>query len=381
MNQPLTFDLLKTDPSGARRGRMTTAHGVIETPIFMPVGTAAAMKALTPAQVGEAGAQIILSNAYHLENQPGSELIEKLGGIHKFMNWNGPILTDSGGYQVFSLDKKTVHEDGVTFRYSKGGQEVKLNPELSMAIQNRLGADIIMAFDECVEFPTTHTYARESLERTLRWAKRCKAAHQNPNQALFGISQGALYEDLRKRSFEGLIELDFPGYAIGGLSVGEGLEHMKRALDFTTPLMPVEKPRYLMGIGLPEDIIEAIERGIDMMDCVIPTKFARSGVLFTHVGRIRVTDTKFRRDKFPVDTNCDCYCCKNYSRAYLHHLFAGNEILGATLTSIHNVHFYMNLTAKIRDAIEQGEFLKFKGEFLETYQRAEGKKQKSSRPR
>ncbi|MDT8446785.1 MAG: tRNA guanosine(34) transglycosylase Tgt [bacterium] len=382
MTQPLRFNLHQTDPSGARRGEIVTARGTVQTPIFMPVGTAAAMKALTPAQLKDCGAQIVLSNAYHLENQPGSELIEKLGGLHEFMKWDGPMLTDSGGYQVFSLKKKTVEEEGVTFAYALEGKPVRLSPEISMMIQNRLGADIIMAFDECVEFPTTYGYAKESLERTLRWAKRSKEAHNNPAQALFGISQGALWEDLRQRSMEGLIELDFPGYAIGGLSVGEGLEHMKNALDFTTPLMPADKPRYLMGIGLPEDILEAVERGIDMMDCVIPTKFARSGVLFTHVGRLRVTNGEFRRDKFPVDTNCECYCCQNFSRAYLHHLFAANEILGATLTSIHNVHFYMTLSTKMQQAIEQGRFGAFKADFLETYQRAEKKQAaKGSRPK
>ena len=380
MTSPFGFKLENTDPSGARLGTLTTARGQVTTPIFMPVGTAAAMKAMTPAQLKEVGAGIVLSNAYHLENQPGSELIEKLGGLHRFMAWEGPMLTDSGGYQVFSLDKKTVKEDGVVFQYSKEGKAVQLTPESSMAIQNRLGADIIMAFDECVEYPTTYEYAKASLERTLRWAKRCKEAHKNPAQALFGISQGGLWEDLRRRSFAGLMDLDFPGYAIGGLSVGEWLDNMKRTLDFTTPLMPTEKPRYLMGIGLPEDILEAVERGIDMMDCVIPTKFARSGVLFTSVGKLRISNGEYKKDKFPADTSCDCYTCKNFSRAYLHHLFASNEILASTLASIHNVRFYMNLSFGMQKAIAKGEFAQFKAEFLRLYLRREDKAP-ASRPK
>jgi len=373
---PLKFSLDNTDPSGARRGRFTTPHGVVETPIFMPVGTAAAMKAVTPAQMKELGCQILLSNAYHLEHQPGSDLITRFGGLHQFMGWDGPILTDSGGYQVFSLPVKQLDEEGVTFSYQKGGTPFRLTPAKSMEIQGRLGADIIMAFDECVEFPTTHAYAKEALERTLRWARQCKTSHKNPQQALFGISQGALFEDLRKDGINALIDIDFPGYAIGGLSVGEGLEKMKTALDFITPLMPGDKPRYLMGIGLPEDILAAIERGIDMMDCVIPTKFARSGMLFTNMGKLRVTNGEFKKDKFPPDINCQCYCCKNFSRGYLHHLFAANEILASTLTSIHNLHFYLDLVARARQAIEQNRFAPFQTEFLEQYNRKANKKGK-----
>ena len=373
------FELIATDPSGARRGEFTTPHGKVQTPIFMPVGTAAAMKALTPIQLKDSGAQIMLSNAYHLTNQPGADLIEKLGGLHKFMAWDGPILTDSGGYQVFSLPNRKVDEEGVTFSYHKGGKPVRLTPESSMRIQEQLGADIIMAFDECVEFPTTHAYAKEALERTTKWARICKSVHRREDQALFGISQGALFNDLRKQSLEELQEIGFPGYAIGGLSVGEGLENMNKALEFTTPLMPQDKPRYLMGIGLPEDIIAAIERGIDMMDCVIPTKFARSGVLFTHVGRIRVTNSEFKKDKFPPDTNCGCYTCQNFSRAYLHHLFTANEVLSATLTSIHNVHFYMNLVKKAQEAIEERRFASFKDDFLYQYSRSDRKKAKKKK--
>ncbi len=371
------FHLTHTDPSGARRGEFTTPHGKVQTPIFMPVGTAAAMKAITPAQLSEAGGQILLANAYHLANRPGPDLIEKLGGLHGFMGWEGPILTDSGGYQVFSLKTRQVDEEGVTFSYHKGGAPARLTPSSSMNIQERLGADIIMAFDECVEFPTTHAYAKEALKRTTKWAKICKSVHQRKDQALFGISQGALFEDLRKQSLAELQEIDFPGYAIGGLSVGEGLDNMNRALDFITPLMPMDKPRYLMGIGLPEDMLEAIERGVDMMDCVIPTKFARSGVLFTHAGRIRVTNGEFRKDKFPPDTHCRCYTCSHFSRAYLHHLFAANEVLSATLTSIHNLHFYLGLMRQARTAIEEGRYLSFKADFYALYFRKERKKSPS----
>lgn len=383
MTQPMTttdsfhFTLSETDPCGARRGAFITPHGTVETPIFMPVGTAAAMKAMTMAQLKDTGAQIVLSNAYHLNNQPGSDLVAKLGGLHKFMAWDGPILTDSGGFQVFSLPGRKVDDQGVTFRYSKESKPIVLTPEISMRIQNDLGADIIMAFDECVEYPTTYQYAKSALERTIKWAKRCKQAHTNPGQALFGISQGALFEDLRLEGIKSLVDLDFPGYALGGLSVGEGIENMKTVLDFAAPRLPDNKPRYVMGIGLPEDILEAVERGIDMMDCVIPTKYARSGALFTSCGRIRISNREFRNDKFPVDTSCDCYTCRNFSRAYLNHLFTANEILGATLTSIHNVQFFLNLMKGIRAAIQQKRFLNFKSDFLDLYQRKERKKGKT----
>lgn len=370
------YELLGQDSSGARLGEITTPHGMIKTPIFMPVGTAGAMKAMTMEQLKATGAQIVLSNAYHLQNQPGSEMVEKHGGLHKFMAWDGPILTDSGGFQVFSLPGKKVDDDGVTFRYSKNNETVRLTPEVSIQIQNRLGADIIMAFDECVEYPATYDYAKSSLKRTLSWAKRCKAFHKNDNQALFGISQGAMFEDLRKEGIKALIDMDFPGYALGGLSVGEGIDIMKKALDFCSPVLPKDKPRYVMGIGLPEDILEAVERGIDMMDCVIPTKYARSGTLFTNWGKVRITNREFKNDMFPVDTACTCYTCSNFTRAYLYHLFASNEILGAMLTSIHNVHFYLNLMERIRQSISENRFLKFKDEFLTVYSRKEKKQQK-----
>lgn len=378
-DKTFSFQVIQNDPSGARRGEITTPHGKIQTPIFMPVGTAAAMKAMTTKQLEETGAQIMLSNTYHLNLQPGADIVEKHGGLHQMMNWDKPILTDSGGFQVFSLPGKKVDEDGVTFKNQANGDTIRLTPEISMKIQNQLGADIIMAFDECVEFPTTHEYAKQSLAKTTRWAKICKETHAREDQALFGISQGSVFKDLRQEGLKPLIDLDLPGYAVGGVSVGEGLENMKKVLDFTTPLMPTDKPRYVMGIGLPEDILEAIERGVDMFDCVIPTKYARSGSLFTNVGRIRVTNKEFKKDMFPVDTNCDCYTCRNFTRAYLNHLFAANEVLSATLTSIHNVHFFLSLAERSRKAIEEGRFTTFKRDFLELYNRAENKKNKKGK--
>ena len=373
---PFSFQVLRSDSCGARAGRMATARGTIDTPVFMPVGTAAAVKAMTTAQLKETGTQIILSNAYHLANQPGAELIEKLGGLHRVMNWNGSILTDSGGFQVFSLPGRKVDDGGVTFQSTKRGKPIRLTPEISTKIQNRLGADIIMAFDECVAYPTTYEYAKQSLERTIDWLKRCKAAHGRDDQALFGISQGATFQELRQEGIKAMIDFDLPGYAIGGLSVGEGIENMKRALDYSVYLLPSGKPRYAMGIGTPEDILEAVERGVDMMDCIIPTKYARSATLFTHCGKLRVTNRKFRTDRFPIDTNCRCYTCRNFTRAYLHHLFASNEILGAILASVHNVSFYATLMENVRDAIKNGSYCKFKEEFLRLYLRRERKRRR-----
>ena len=372
--QNFSFSVTALDTSGARAGLIQTPHGPVNTPIFMPVGTAAAMKALTPLQLREIQASIILSNAYHLQNQPGAELIEKLGGIHKFMGWDSPILTDSGGFQVFSLPGRTVDDEGVTFQYRKNNKPVRLTPEKSMEIQNKVGADIIMAFDECVEFPASYEYVKESLARTLKWAKRCKKAHGRKDQALFGISQGGVHRDLRLEGISALIDIDFPGYALGGLSVGEGLDNMKQVLDFSMPLMPDNKPRYVMGIGLPEDILEAIERGVDMMDCIIPTRYARSATLFTNCGKLRLSSRKYRNDKFPIDTDCDCYTCQTFTRAYLHHLFVGNEILGSILASIHNVRFYLSIAGRAREAIQKNRFLAFKHDFLELYCRKEKKK-------
>ena len=367
-----TFDLLGKDPqTRARRGRLTTPHGTIETPIFMPVGTAAALKALTPAQVDEAGAQIVLANTYHLHLQPGEGLIEKAGGLHTFMHWSKPILTDSGGFQVFSLPNKRITDDGVYFKHEITKKEIFLGPREAMQIENALGADIIMAFDECIPYPATHDYARKSIGKTIRWAEQCLEHHRRDDQALFGIVQGSVYADLRKECAEALRGMNFPGYAIGGVSVGEGLELLKQVVDDTEPHLPEDKPRYLMGVGLPEDILESIERGMDMFDCVIPTRYARSATAFTSHGRIRLTNRNYRRDFYPVDPACDCYCCSNFSRAYLHHLFRANEVLSATLTAIHNIRFYLNMVAGARAAIERGEYSGFKCEFLGNYSRQE----------
>jgi queuine tRNA-ribosyltransferase len=362
------FELLHTDhETAARRGRLDTPHGVIETPIFMPVGTHAAMKAMTPNQVAEAGAQIILSNTYHLHLKPGEGLIQKAGGLHRFMGWNGPILTDSGGFQVFSLPKKRITETGVFFRHEVTGEEIFLGPHEAMTIQNALGSDIIMAFDECIPYPATHDYAAKSIRKTLAWAELCLKSHQRQDQALFGIVQGSVYEDLRRECAQALTALDFPGYAIGGVSVGEGLDLLKQVVEYTAPFLPQHKPRYLMGVGLPEDILESVERGIDMFDCVIPTRYARSATLFTTRGKIRLTHRRYRRDFFPVDASCDCYCCRNFTRAYLHHLYNANEILSAILAAIHNVHFYLKMMEGVRKAIEAGDFKAFKEDFLGRY--------------
>src|SRR6056297_977227 len=372
--QMFHFTLLAQDAqTRARRGRVTTPHGTIETPIFMPVGTHAALKAMSPAQVEETGAQIILSNTYHLHLRPGEGLISKAGGLHTFMNWHKPILTDSGGFQVFSLPKKKITDDGVFFRHEVSGQEIFLGPAEATRIQNELGADIAMAFDECIPYPSTHAYAAQSIKKTLRWAETCLRNHSRADQALFGIVQGSTFDDLRRDCAKALVEMDFPGYAVGGVSVGEGLELLKKVVDYTEPFLPEDKPRYLMGVGLPEDILASIERGMDMFDCVIPTRYARSATLFTRRGKIRLTNRRYRRDFFPVDPSCDCYCCSHFSRAYLHHLYSANEILSATLAAIHNVRFYLNMTAQARKAIEKNDFLGFKGEFLAEYLSGEAK--------
>jgi queuine tRNA-ribosyltransferase len=369
----MTFELLAKDQkTRARRGRVTTPHGVIETPIFMPVGTHGALKAMTPAQVDEAGAQIILSNTYHLHLKPGEGLVEKAGGLHRFMNWPKPILTDSGGFQVFSLPKKEITETGVFFKHEINGERIFLGPREATGIQNRLGADIIMAFDECIPYPATHDYASKSIRKTLRWAEECLNAHGREDQALFGIVQGSVYDDLRRDCAMSLKEMNFPGYAVGGVSVGEGLELLKKVVDYTEPFLPEDKPRYLMGVGLPEDILESIERGMDMFDCVIPTRYARSATLFTRRGKIRLTNKRYRRDFFPVDASCSCYCCSNFTRAYLHHLFNANEVLSATLAAIHNVRFYLDMVAGARLAIEANDYPSFKTDFLEEYLRDDG---------
>jgi len=360
------FELEHVDPSGARVGKITTPHGEIETPVFMPVGTHGTVKALTPEDLKANNSQIILSNTYHLLLSPGPGLIKKAGGLHKFMNWDGPILTDSGGFQVFSLQKKSIQEEGAEFKDQKGAK-VMLSPETSIQVQEDLGTDIIMAFDECIPYPATEKYVKESIDRTHRWLDRCIKTWTNPRQALFGIIQGSYYKNLRKECVEEVVSRDLPGYAIGGVSVGEGPELMEEVVSYTAPLMPKDKPRYVMGVGNPEDLLMIWEKGIDMSDCVIPTKFARGGTLFTNRGKIRIKHKNYKRDFFPIEPNCSCYTCKNYSRAYLKHLFDSNEILGTILATIHNVAFYNDLASRAREAIRANQFLKFKKEFLEGY--------------
>lgn len=372
----MQFELLKTDAGcAARLGLLSTSRGDVETPTFMPVGTQATVKSVTPEQVAESGARILLANAYHLHLRPGEEIVAAQGGLHRFMNWPHPIITDSGGYQVFSLPNVQVDDAGVRFRMEKGGQPVELTPEKAIAIQQKLGADVMMAFDECVSYPAPYEAAKTAMERTVGWARRCRESWTNPEQALFGIVQGSTYPDLRRECAERIAELELSGIAVGGLSVGEGLDTMREVLAFTVPHLPEDRPRYLMGVGLPEDILAAVELGIDMSDCVIPTKYARTGVIFTQVGRLRVMNNDYRKDRFPPDTACRCYTCENYTRAYLHHLFHAGEIFGQTLATIHNIAFYMNLMADIRQAIRGDRFPAFKAEFLERYLR-EGKKRR-----
>lgn len=368
----VTYELIKTDPrTKARRGRVMTPHGTIETPVFMPVGTAATVKAMRPEQVEETGAEIILSNTYHLYLRPGHEIVREAGGLHRFMNWNKSILTDSGGFQVFSLGAmRKISEEGVQFRSHIDGSKHMLTPEKSMEIQNALGSDIIMAFDECTPYPADRQYVKDSLERTTRWLKRCKDYHKNTEkQSLFGIMQGGMYADLRKQSAEEIVELDLPGYAIGGLSVGEPKPLMYEMLDGCVDYLPKEKPRYLMGVGSPDCLFEGVERGIDMFDCVLPTRIARHGMAMTSVGRVNIKNAKYERDFTALDPNCDCYTCRNYSRAYLRHLFKADEILSSMLMTNHNIHFLVNTMKNIRKSIEEDRFLEYKKEFYDSYGR------------
>ena len=354
----------------ARAGVFTTPHGDVHTPAFMPVGTHGAVKAMTPDQVRATGAEIVLGNTYHLALRPGEGLVEKLGGLHGFMRWSGPILTDSGGFQVFSLPNKEISDQGVRFKNEVTGDAMELTPERSIEIQNALGADVIMAFDECTPYPADEKLAATGVRRTLAWMQRCLHAHKRTDQALFGIVQGSVYEKLRRQCAEALVAMDLVGYAIGGVSVGEGHELLCRITEFSAPMLPAEKPRYLMGVGLPEDLVAAIGYGMDMFDCVIPTRFARSGVAFTVRGRIRLTNRRYRRDGYPIDVSCDCTACAGgFARAYLHHLFAANEILSAILVSIHNVRFYERLVQNARAAILAGRFEDWRREFLAEYVR------------
>ncbi|MDR0880255.1 MAG: tRNA guanosine(34) transglycosylase Tgt [Clostridioides sp.] len=368
--EPFKFELIKTcKQSGARLGRLHTPHGIIETPIFMPVGTQATVKSMTPEELKEIGSQIILSNTYHLYMRPGHELIKKAGGLHKFMNWDKPILTDSGGFQVFSLGPlRKIKEEGVEFRSHIDGSKHFLSPEKAVEIQNALGSDIMMAFDECAPYPADRDYVKKSLERTTRWLKRCKDAHNNTdNQALFGIIQGGMYKDLRTQSAKEITDIELPGYAIGGLSVGESKPLMYEILEHTTPLMPVNKPRYLMGVGSPDDLIEGVIRGVDMFDCVLPTRIARNGTAMTSQGKVVVRNATYAEDFTPLDPECDCYTCKNYTKAYLRHLVKANEILGARLLTIHNLNFLLSLMSQIRQAIMDDRLLDFREEFFAKY--------------
>ena len=368
----VTYELIKKDSrTKARRGRVNTPHGPIETPVFMPVGTAGTVKAMKPEEVRDMGAQIILGNTYHLYLRPGHEVVKAAGGLHKFMNWERAILTDSGGFQVFSLGAmRKISEEGVEFRSHIDGSKHMLSPEKSMEIQNALGSDIMMAFDECAPYPADRNYVKNSLERTTRWLKRCEEYHKNTEQqSLFGIMQGGMYKDLRKQSAEEIVELDLPGYAIGGLSVGEPKEIMYEVMDDCVDYLPADKPRYLMGVGSPDCLFEGVERGIDMFDCVLPTRIARHGMAMTSQGRVNIKNAKYERDFTPLDPNCDCYTCRNYSKAYLRHLFKSDEILSSMLMTTHNLHFLDNTMAGIRKAIEEDRFLEYKKEFYDSYGR------------
>ncbi len=366
----ITYELIKKDEkTKARRGRMTTPHGTIETPVFMPVGTAATIKAMRPEEVKALGATIVLSNTYHLYLRPGHDIVREAGGLHKFMNWDRAILTDSGGFQVFSLgDLRKITEEGVEFRSHIDGSKHMLSPEKSIEVQTALGSDIMMAFDECAPYPADWGYVKQSMERTTRWLKRCKASQKDvEKQALFGIMQGGMYKDLRRQSSEEIVDLDLPGYAIGGLSVGEPKELMYEILDDCVDCLPADKPRYLMGVGTPDYLFEGVERGVDMFDCVIPTRLARHGMAMTSAGRVNIKNAQYERDFTPLDPECGCYTCRNYSRAYLRHLFKCNEILSAMLLSNHNLHFLVNLMGNIRTAIEEDRFLAYKQAFYAKY--------------
>jgi queuine tRNA-ribosyltransferase len=353
--------------NGARNGHFHTPHGIIHTPVFAPVGTQATVKALRPADLDELGATLILSNTYHLYLRPGDELIRDLGGLHQFMQWPGPILTDSGGFQVFSLSgTRTIDADGVTFQSHIDGSYHRFTPESSIAIQENLGADIIMMFDECPP-PDDYDYVQQSLQRTHPWAERCLAAQKRGDQALFGIVQGGIFPDLRQQSAQFLMQLDLPGYAIGGLAVGESKAEMYATLDVLDPILPRHKPRYLMGVGTPEDLINGVARGIDIFDCVLPTRLARHGSAFIKGGRLNMRNAQFERDPSPIDDTCTCYTCRHFSRAYLRHLVKANEILGHVLLTTHNVHFLLNLMAQMRAAIADDGFDDFAAEFLSHY--------------
>ena len=365
MNKPFEFELLHVcKQTGARRGRLHTPHGVIETPVFMPVGTQASVKTMSPDELKDCGAQIILSNTYHLHLRPGEALVEKAGGLHSFMNWDRPILTDSGGFQVFSLaDLRKLEERGVEFRSHLDGSRQFIGPEESIGIQQSLGSDIMLQFDECSPSPCEDGRAKDAMYRTLRWLERCMKAKTREDQALFGIVQGAFYSDLRIECAKEMSKLDLPGFGIGGLSVGEPKEIMYEMLDKMMPFMPQNKPRYLMGVGSPDCLIEGVLRGVDMFDCVLATRVARNGTVFTHDGRVVVRNARYAEDFSPLDPDCDCYACRNFSRAYIRHLFKAGEILALRLNSIHNIYFLTKMMEEMRAAIENDALLDWANEF------------------
>lgn len=367
----IKYELLKEDKNTkARYGLLHTNYGTYETPMFMPVGTQATVKTLSPEELKEIGSAVILSNTYHLWLRPGEDIVNQAGGLHKFMNYDGPILTDSGGYQVFSLvkNKKDITEEGVKFKSHLDGSNLLLTPELSIQIQNKLDSDIAMSFDECPPASASYEYIENSLKRTLRWAKRGKDVHNNENQSLFGIIQGGPHEALRKYSAIETVKLDFDGYSIGGVANdGESKEDMYKAIDYSIPYIPSDKPRYLMGVGEPIDIIEGVIRGVDMFDCVLPTRIARHGNAFTRYGKINIKNSKFSRDFSPIEEDCDCYACKNYTKAYIRHLIVANETFGQRLLSIHNIRFLVRLTEELRMAIKEDKVLDYKEEFLSKY--------------
>ena len=369
MKPAITYELIKQCPhTGARAGRIHTPHGSFDTPIFMPVGTQASVKTLAPEELKEMGAGIILSNNYHLFLRPGSKLVKEAGGLHKFMNWDRAILTDSGGFQVFSLgDLRKISEEGVTFRSHIDGSKKFLSPEIATQSQMDLGADIIMAFDECVPYPADFKYTRESMELTLRWAQRCKDTMTNPNQGLFGIVQGGMYKDLRIECANRLVDMDFPGYAVGGLSVGEPKELMYEMLDITLEHLPQNKARYLMGVGTPNCLVEGVMRGIDMFDCVYPTRVARNGTAMTWNGRLVIKNAQYEHDFHPIDEHCNCYTCRNYSRAYIRHLVRVNEIFGLRLLTIHNLHFLIDFMRQMRQSIMEDRFPEFYRKFTANF--------------
>jgi queuine tRNA-ribosyltransferase len=372
----MKFELLATD-GAARRGRLTLAHGVVDTPAFMPVGTYGSVKAMSPDEVKGLGAQIVLGNTFHLWLRPGLEVIAAHGGLHRFMGWDGPILTDSGGFQVFSLGAlRKIGEEGVRFASPVNGDRLFLTPEESMRIQRVLNSDVVMIFDECTPYPATHAEAAKSMRLSLRWAERSKHAHEGNPNALFGIVQGGMYEDLRDESLAGLLQIGFDGYAIGGLSVGEPKADMQRILAHTAPRLPQERPRYLMGVGTPEDLVEAVQQGIDMFDCVLPTRNARNGWLFTRHGTVKIRNAAHAADTRPLDETCPCYTCRNFTRAYLHHLQRVNEILGARLNTLHNLFYYQQLMAELREAIAADSLEAYVADFRALRQKSAAKSAK-----